>query len=203
MQNNTGREAEVALRLAEETRLQVVSLKAPVDRPLQAIVESAAPRGAERSVGTKAIDVDMRNADQRVRKRPKASHGHRHARTEKKIMFARISVDEARAARDRTRGRHASASVETAEIGNEADEGEDLSFERSIPSVEIGSVIDSKGRAIVGVTNENVSTRWDLREKIRRQDECKDTAGYERAHGAVLLIYFSLDAIGVSGLSGM
>jgi len=78
-------------------------------------------------------------------------------------VFAGVHVKDLRAAREIV------AAVEAVEVGNDAHPGQEFSFQRAFPSVQVRTIVVVEVGAAVGVSDENVSF-GDLGDCNRRQN---------------------------------
>lgn len=157
----SGRDAYVVLRSVEQVRVDIVSLDTQGKQANQFVIDAAADCGCECGVRSTTVYVDVAGANQEFGEGADLSNRDRRTRSEQVIMFCEVVVDsDAIENRHRT-GREILRAIVATKISDHSDEGQELAFDRAIPSVKAGPLSTDVG-VVVGISEKDVTRSRDL-----------------------------------------
>src|SRR5580658_149132 len=141
MNRDAGREPHPILALAVETSVDPIQLPANGHRPEDFVIESTPNCIRERSirVGNAVAAADMADAHQKLREGTEALDLNRNSRAKQSVVLGDVRAGAAEIV----------AAVMPIDICDQANPGQELSFKRCLPSVQVGGVAGRNRSALI------------------------------------------------------
>src|ERR1700730_4312153 len=109
------------------------------------------------------MGTHMPDTYQHFGKRSNLSNGHRHARTEKRIVLVDFQIDRgARPRNDRTNSWKILRAIVATQIGHDSYPGKHLALKRTFPSIQIGAIDRGQISVVIRIAEKDIASGRNL-----------------------------------------